>query len=122
MDTHPLPHKPMRWRVFFVLWIAAIVGLLLILPYALAMIPANLSPKLPPLYILIPLQAAQGAIFLGLLILAGLFFANRTGLGAPVLEAWLDGQDICSKLRSRLLPSVPVGVVVNLAILGLEIL
>ena len=33
----------MRWRLFFVLWIAAVVGLLLVLPYALDMIPAEVS-------------------------------------------------------------------------------
>ncbi len=114
--------KKWNWRLFFILWIASIAGMMLVLPYALALIPSSLLSKLPPLYVLLPLQAAQGALLLGLFTLAGLFFANRTGLGAPVLEAWLDGQDIRSKLRSRLLPSVLVGVVGTLAIIGLEIL
>ena len=64
-----LTHKRMRWRLFFVLWIASIVGMVLVLPYALAMIPAKVASKLPPLYVLIPLEVAQGAIFLGLLTL-----------------------------------------------------
>ena len=112
----------MRWRLFFVLWAAAVVGLFLLLPYALDMIPANVSSKLPPLYILIPLQAAQGAVFLGLLTLAGLFFANRTGLGAPMLEAWLDGENFWIRLKPILLPSVLVGIVGTLVILVLEFL
>src|ERR1041384_124695 len=82
----PLLHKPLRWRLFFVLWTASVVGMFLVLPYALTMIPANLSSKLPPLHILILLQAGQGTVFLGLLTLAGLFFSNRTGLAAPILE------------------------------------
>lgn len=118
----PLSHKPMRWRLFFVLWTAAVVGLLLVLPYALDMIPANVSSKLPPLYILIPLQVGQGAIFLGLLTLAGLFFANRTGLGAPILEAWLDGENFWIRLKPILLPSVLVGTIGTLVILALEFL
>src|SRR5690242_3620474 len=109
MPANAVNHKPMRWRLFFVLWIASVVGMLLVLPYALTMIPAKLTSKLPPLYVLVPLQAAQGAIFLGLLTVAGLFFANRTGLGAPILEAWLDGENFWTRLKPILLPSVLVG-------------
>jgi membrane protease YdiL (CAAX protease family) len=114
--------KKWNWRLFFTLWIASIVGMMLVFPYALALIPSSRLSKLPSLWVLLPLQAAQGALFLGLLTLAGLFFANRTGLGAPILEAWLDGQDVRSKLRSILLPSGLIGVVGTLAIIGLEIL
>ena len=124
-DPNPAPNfspRPMRWRVFFVLWAAAVVGLLLVLPYALAMIPANVAHKLPPLYILIPLQAAQGAILLGLLTLAGLFFANRTGLRTPIIEAWLDGENIWPRLKPILLPSILVGIIGTLVILALEFL
>ena len=114
--------KAMRWRLFFILWIAAVVGMVLVLPYALALIPAKVSSKLPPLAILIPLQVGQGAIFLGLLILAGLFFANRTGLGAPILEAWLDGENFWKRLKPILAPSVLVGTIGTLVILALELL
>ncbi len=123
-DSSPAPslfHKRMRWRLFFVLWTAAVVGLLLLLPYALAMIPANVS-KLPPLYILIPLEVGQGAIFLGLLTLAGLFFSNRTGLAAPILEAWLDGENFWIRLKPILLPSILVGTIGTIVILALEFL
>ena len=67
----------MNWRLFFLLWIASVIGIILVLPYGLAMIPASLSSKLPPLHVLVPLQVVQGAIFLGLLTLAGLFLAKE---------------------------------------------
>jgi CAAX prenyl protease-like protein len=118
----PLSHKPMRWRLFFVLWTAAVMGMFLVLPYALAMIPANTFSKLPSLRILIPLEVGQGAIFLGLLTLAGLFFSNRTGLAAPILEAWLDGENFWIRLKPILLPSVLVGTTGTLVILALEFL
>jgi hypothetical protein len=118
----PLSHKPMRWRLFFVLWAASVVGMFLVLPYALAIIPAKVSSKLPPLHILIPLEVGQGAIFLGLLTLAGLFFANRTGLAAPILEAWLDGESSWTRLKPILAPSVLVGTTGTLVILALEFL
>jgi uncharacterized membrane protein YphA (DoxX/SURF4 family) len=114
--------KMWNWRLFLVLWIASIAGMVLLLPYALALIPSSLLSKLPPLYVLLPVQTAQSALLLGLFTLSGLFFANRTGLGAPILEAWLDGQDIRFKLRASLFPGTLFGVVGTLAIIGLEIL
>jgi membrane protease YdiL (CAAX protease family) len=110
----------MRWRLFFVLWAASVVGMLLVFPYALALVPASASAKMPPLHILVPLAAGQSAIFLGLLTLAGLFFANRTGLAAPVLEAWLDGESSWTPLKPILAPSVLVGTIGTLVILALE--
>jgi hypothetical protein len=96
-DDHPTAASnptsgPMNWRLFFLLWVASVISIILVLPYALAMIPASLSSKLPPLYLLLPLQVAQGAIFLGVMTLAGLFFANRIGLSAPILEGEMGTQ------------------------------
>jgi membrane protease YdiL (CAAX protease family) len=113
--------RAMNRRLFFLLWGASVIGIILVLPYGLAMIPANLSSKLPPLHVLVPLQVAQGAIFLGLLTLAGLFFANRIGLSAPILEAWIEGQGIRTRLNSILVPSVLIGVLGTLLILALEL-
>jgi membrane protease YdiL (CAAX protease family) len=112
----------MRWRLFFILWTASIVGLLLLLPYALAMIPAKVSSKLPSLSVLIPLQMGQGAVFLGLLTLGGLFFSNRTRPAAPILTAWLDGENAWIRLKRILFPSVLVGTTGTLVILALEFL
>lgn len=113
--------RGMNWRLFFLLWSASVIGIILVLPYGLAMIPANLSSKLPPLHLLLPLQVAQGALFLGVMTLAGLFFANRVGLSVPILEAWLDGRGIRSKLSSIFLPSILVGLLGTLLLLVLEL-
>jgi len=114
-------NKKWNWRLFFVLWVAGVFGVILVLPYAFAKIPDGLLSKAPPMYVLVPVEVFQGAIFLGLMTLAGLFFANRTGLRAPILEAWLDGRDVGPKLRSILVPSVLIGVIGTLVIIGLEI-
>jgi membrane protease YdiL (CAAX protease family) len=113
--------RRMNWRLFFLLWSASVIGIILVLPYGLAMIPAKLSSKLPPLHLLLPLQVAQGAIFLGVMTLAGLFFANRIGLSVPILEAWIDGQGIRSKLSSIFLPSILVGLLGTLLLLAMEL-
>jgi membrane protease YdiL (CAAX protease family) len=122
LQTDREGHKKWNWRLFFVLWIAAVVGVVLVLPYAFSKIPADMLSKAPPMYILVPAEIVQGGIILGVITLAGLFFANRIGLGAPILEAWLDGQEVGSKLRSILVPSVLIGVIGTLVIIGLEIL
>ncbi|MCX6050723.1 MAG: CPBP family glutamic-type intramembrane protease [Chloroflexi bacterium] len=113
--------KAMNWRLFFLLWLASVIGVILVLPYGLTMIPASLAAQLPPLPLLILAQVAQGAILLGFLTLAGLFFANRTGLSVPILEAWIAGQGIRTRLKSILVPSILVGVVGTLLILALEV-
>ena len=113
--------KAIHWRLFFLLWSASVIGILLVLPYGLDMIPPSLSSQLPPLHVLVPLQVAQGAIFLGVVTLAGLFFANRTGLSVPILEAWLDGQSVRSKLKAIFLPSILIGLIGTLSILALEV-
>ena len=119
--TSTPPTKAMNWRLFFLLWLASVIGIILVLPYGLAMMPASLTAQLPPLPLLILAQVAQGVILLGLLTLAGLFFANRTGLSVPILEAWINGQDIRTKLKSIFAPSLLVGVVGTLLFLPLEV-
>jgi membrane protease YdiL (CAAX protease family) len=40
----------------------------------------------------------------------GLFFARRTGLGAPIVEGWQTGAPVSTRLKSMLLPSFVTGV------------
>jgi membrane protease YdiL (CAAX protease family) len=115
-------HKPFNWRLFFVLWGASILGVIAIIPYSLTLQSAALEKvSLPlPLSILISLQILQNAILFGLATLAGLFFANRAGLGLPILEAGLGGQRVGKRIKSILLPSVALGVLGTLVVLALE--
>jgi hypothetical protein len=115
--------KPIRWRSFFVLWAASIIGIALVLPYAVALVPPKVISALPiSAPVLVLLQLGQGAILFGVAVLAGLYLADRTGLGAPILEAWLDRQDVGKRIKSILLPSVLTGIVGTLLILALELL
>ena len=66
-------------------------------------------------------QAAQSAVLLGVMTLAGLFFSNRIGLSAPILEAWINGRPIWARLRTIFVPSVLVGVLGTLLILAMEL-
>src|SRR5262245_2316520 len=115
-------NKPVNWKVFLILWIAAILGTVAVLPYILELQEAVLKTlKLPmPLPALIVLQIAQSAVLFGLLIAAGLFFANRVGLSASILDAMTKGESVTDKLRAILPISILIGVIASLLIISLE--
>jgi membrane protease YdiL (CAAX protease family) len=56
----------------------------------------------------------------GILIFAGMFFASRTGLGTPILDAAMRGERVAGRVRAILPLSIILGVIVTLVILALE--
>lgn len=116
-------NKPFNWKIFFILWIAAVFGVIAIVPYLLDLQSSTLQNLaiLVPLPVLIAIQIAQNAFIFGILTALGLFFAGRVGLGTPILEARLGGESVADKVRAILPVSIIVGVVASLLIIGLEI-
>ena len=79
-------NKPFNWKIFWILTAAAAFGLVAIVPYSLALQPTLATAKLPmPLPLLVAIQLAPQVVLFALVIAAGLFFANRIGLGLPLL-------------------------------------
>lgn len=113
-----------NWRVFFILWIAAIVASIAILPYALELQSSTLeSIDLPiPLPALLTLQLLQGAILFAIIIFAGMLFASRVGLGTPILDLLTRGEAVSDKVRALLPISIGLGVIAALLIIGIDIL
>ena len=111
-----------NWKVFFILWIAAILATVALLPYLLDLQSSALTRvNLPlPLPVVLALQLVQTAILFAILIFGGLFFASRVGLGTPILDAATRGELIADKIRALLPLSVILGVVGTLIVLGLE--
>lgn len=105
--------KPFNWKIFFILLAASIVGVVAVLPYALAIQGSQLSElNLPiPTWLVISLQVAQNAVMFAVIILLGMLAANRVGLGMPVLEARLRGEPVGQKIKSFLLPSILLGII-----------
>jgi membrane protease YdiL (CAAX protease family) len=116
-------HKTFNWRIFFVLWGAAVFGVIAIIPYSLELQSGVLQNlKLPiSLPMLITLQIIQNAVMFGVLTAAGLFFANRIGLGTPILEAKLKGEAVADKVRAILPISIILGVIASVLIVGLDV-
>ena len=113
-----------NWRVFFLLWIAAILSSIAILPYALELQGSMLeSMDLPiPLPALIALQIVQSAVFFAIVIFAGMFLAGRLGLGTPILNAVSRGESASDQLRAILPISIGLGVIAALLIIGVDLL
>lgn len=111
-----------NWKVFLILWIAAIFSVIAILPYSLSL-QSNMLQSLKlsiPLPVVITLQVLQNAILFAIAIFGGLFFASRAGLGAPILDSFTRGETVADKVRAILPISIILGVISTLVVLGLE--
>jgi len=113
-----------NWRVFFILWIAAILSSIAVLPYALELQASTLQAMdiRIPLPALIALQIVQSAILFAIIIFAGMFFASRVGLGTPILDSVTRSESASGKVRAILSLSIGLGVLASLLIIGLEVL
>ena len=118
-----IPQKKFNWKVFFVVWLGTILGVVAILPYSLALqAPALEKATLPiPLPLLITIQLAQNAVMLGIAALIGLFLANRIGLGAPILEGLFAHQKVSDRIKAFIVPSIVLGVLASIAIIALDV-
>jgi membrane protease YdiL (CAAX protease family) len=87
------------------------------IPYSLTLQAPKLKELPIPLQVLIPIQVVQNAIFIAIAVGVGLLLAQRTGLGAPLLEAWLSGERIGQRLKAIVLPAVILGAMVALVVI-----
>ena len=113
-----------NWRVFFILWIAAILSSIAVLPYALELQGSTLEAlDLPiPLPALIAIQIGQSAVLFAIIIFAGMFFASRVGLGSPILDSMTRDESVYDKVRAILPISIGLGVLAGLLIIGVDFL
>jgi hypothetical protein len=115
------------WRVVFLLWALAGVGMVAVVPYSLTiqapLLAKMIAEKPMPLSVpaLIALQLAQGTVMVWALTALGLFLARRIGLGAPILEGSLvGGQPLFPQLRAIAPRAVAIGAAAGIAIVLLE--
>ena len=116
-------NKPFNWKIFWILLVACIIGVVAILPYSLALQSATLAQvKLPmPLPLLITAQVIQNTVMFAIVILIGLAAANRVGLGLPILDAKLNGESIGDKVKAMILPSIVIGVVASILVIAIDL-
>lgn len=111
-----------NWKVFFILWIAALLATLALLPYALELQSGLLAQlDLPiPLPALIAIQTLQNGILFAILIFIGLILMQRIGLSTPLLDSVTKGESVSGTLRSILPVSIGLGVMASLLIIVLD--
>ena len=111
-----------NWKVFLVLLVLSIWGIIAIIPYSLT-IQGGLPQNLPvPLYLLFSIQIIQNTILFAVVIFIGLLLARKVGLGLPIIEGRLEGREVGEYLRSILGISVGLGIVAAILIIGLDYL
>ncbi|MFL7868227.1 MAG: CPBP family glutamic-type intramembrane protease [Anaerolineales bacterium] len=114
--------KKFSWKIFFILLGASIFGVVAVLPYSLASQGESLSQLniQIPFWLLLTLQVLQNAVLFAVVIMIGLLAANRVGLGLPILEARLQGESVGEKVKAILLPSILLGVLGSILVIGLD--
>lgn len=113
-------NKPFNWKIFFTLWIAAILATTALLPYTFEL-QAELIAQIPiSLPAFIALQVVQSGILFAILIFIGLILMKRIGLSTSILDAVTKGEPYAEKFSAILPISVALGVIASLLIIGLD--
>ena len=100
---------PSRLRLGLVLWLAGMLGVVVVTTTVLPRLLAEV--ELPaPLWVLSLASLAQSATLLALAVWAGVALAPAVGLRAPAFEAAVSGRPIAPDLFPQLFPGVTAGV------------
>jgi hypothetical protein len=111
-------------RTAVVLWVAAVIGTICVLPYVLALVPGQAVKAghvALPKSALVALSIIQSAVLLGVMTFSGLWAARRLGMGAPFLDARLYRQAAPAGGRRAFLVAVAWGLGSGLAALALDL-
>ncbi len=112
-----------RSKLFGILWLAGMAGvlsvLLIDLSVVLANLPATAGSELPfhPLLIKL-LSLIQPTILLSIAVFIGFQLAHRIGLSAPAAEALARGDSFFSALKPQVPPGVIAGFIAGVVILS----
>lgn len=113
-------HKPFNWKIFFILWVTAILATLAVLPYVFEM-QSDLIALVPiSLPALIAIQIVQSGILFAILIFIGLTLMKRIGLSTPILDSATNSETYADKFSAILPISIALGVIASLFIVGLD--
>lgn len=112
------------WRLFWLLFTAAILSALSIIPLAsdmLAAVVAKIEVPNIPLPLLIAVGVVQNLAILALIVWLGLKLSRTLGLGAPLLESWIARSGVNAELNSRIGQTLRSGLFTGIAV-GIVIL
>jgi len=102
-----------NWRLFFILLIVCVIASLLVLPYALELVSSE--DEITAINLL--LVAAQNLVMFAVVIFFGLLLSKQIGMGLPILQGALEGENKTKEFKAILLPSVFWGVLAGVLII-----
>ena len=108
--------KPFNWKVFGIVWAAAMLSTLALLPYANDLQSRGGGSPVTPTAADWLAGGVQTAVFAGV----GLLCASAVGLGLPILDGALRREPVGQKVRSMLPISILLGVAVAVLIIVLS--
>jgi hypothetical protein len=110
-----------KTRLFAILWIAGMAGVLSFLLVDLSALLANLPDAagagmpFPP-FVLKLLSTIQTTILLSIAVLIGVALAHRVGLSSPAAEALAGGGNLVAALKPQIVPGLIGGLAGGIAI------
>ncbi len=104
-------------KLFLILLVASILVNVAVLPYALSL---GLLQMPKPMYLFIVAIIIQTTIMFSIFIFIGLFLGNKVGLGAPIIEDWLNGESVKERLKPVLVTSIVLGLLVGILLFVLD--
>lgn len=114
------------WRLFWILFVAALLSALAVIPFAIELaggMLANAQPPPIPIPLLILIGAVQNLVLLGLIVGLGLKLGSKLNLGPKLTQAWLEGSlkssEVWSNLKAGLITGLAVSAILLPAILAL---
>ncbi|WP_281331805.1 CPBP family intramembrane glutamic endopeptidase [Polyangium sp. 6x1] len=121
--TTPLPASTAPWKpdlkIAVLLGVVSALAVAALVPYLVQLMPDKFA-KLPvPIPVLIVAQSLQALILMGLTSLAGLRMGRRVGLGAPLLQRWINREPLV--IAQRPLQAILLGVAAALAVVALSV-
>lgn len=102
-------------RLFIILWLAGMTGvlslLLIDLDALIAILPVPAGTEIPPIPVLKLLSLIQPAVILSIAVLVGVVLASKVGLSSPVAEAAASGGNLVSAFKPQIVPGIVGGLV-----------
>jgi hypothetical protein len=120
--TNALPAPASPWKpdliIAALLAVVSALAVAALMPYLAQLMPEKFA-KLPvPLWVVAVAQSLQALVLIGPMSLAGLRMGHRVGLGAPLLQRWIGGQELAAPLRP--LQAILLGIAAAAAVIALS--
>jgi len=112
------------WKTAFVLWVGALCGVFLVLPYVTTLEKKALAAAALRTHLkggeLIAISVVQTAVLLAVAVILGQWAARKLGLGTPLITALLAGRSVPERSLATLLVALALGIATAIALIMLD--